>query len=433
MMGTHEPVEPSSSRPKLTQAQTSNPTRSGGKYVLIPLLLALSAFGFYTTVISMTTNGLVDVLHAVASGEQSSLVGAPEPFKRVYTGIALLDGHLALLVGFFSPFVDGAVPGEATLFYFWAMAQFLASWTVVTLEGVRVGNRSGFSSWTATFGILVQNLAWATTLPVWLAVHLLTSPVAQLPKGDGNAARKALSAYLWDMALLPSAVMLGAIAPALLMSWPTLLGQSASAHYGWIAFWQFFPVWTAGLQWVLRMVCYNTVGSIKPKDDEGRPTSPGKGYMAAVGSVYRFALTLLVGVHLPILGLAVAPAAAHSYLGTKFSGYAGIFERGTFTNVFVSHPPSQPPTVIPTGYASGDLSPLSMHFLQYNLYVASIPFLLWAIYLHQITLKKSNVVGILKTVGFWTLVGGPTAAVVALLWERDEVVLEGEEFDKKTN
>ncbi|KAI0128516.1 hypothetical protein BJ170DRAFT_621881 [Xylariales sp. AK1849] len=406
------------------------------KYALVPIFLGCSAFGAYATIGAMTSNGFGDVLSAVASGKRSTLLGAPEPFRRSFTGIGPIDNQLTILVGFFSAVFDGDVPPENTLFYVWGMAQFAAGWTIVLLEGSRAGNQGRLVSWTGTFGLIMQNMSWTFTLPIWLAIHLLTSPVARLRNGDGAAARKSLFALLWDMALIPSSVTLAFIGPAILMSMPRLLNQSPSTHYGMVAFWQAFPLWNVLLLKLLHEGLLFAIGSLELQDEEGRRTTPGKGYVNAVAGVYEFALAVLVCSNVPILALAIAPAPLRSVLASTFPSYASFVERGTFANIFIPYSPSASPTVVPTAYASGDLAPLAVQFLQYDMFVASVPFLLWALYLHQTTVENPSIVHAVRKAGYWLVLGGPHAAVVALLRDRDTVVLEGDEPSKavkKTN
>lgn len=64
-------------------------------------------------------NGLGAVLKDVVRGSRSVLLGAPEPFKRCYTGIAAIDAQLSLAVALFSTLIDGDVPPENFAFFVW--------------------------------------------------------------------------------------------------------------------------------------------------------------------------------------------------------------------------------------------------------------------------------------------------------------------------
>ncbi|KAH8674032.1 hypothetical protein BX600DRAFT_223948 [Xylariales sp. PMI_506] len=402
------------------------------KYALVPVFIAASAFGGYTTIGSMITNGFSDVIKAVATGARATLIGSPEPFRRVYTGVVPVDRHLTMMVGFFSALLDGAVPPERRLFSGWVLGQFGAGWTIVLLEGLRAGNRDRAVGSIATLGLLFQNLGWTFCIPLWLVLHLLTSPVARLRSGDGAAARRELFVYLWDLALIPVTVTATCLAPSVFMALPDYFGQSPAAHYGLLAIWQLFPLWNVLAQRLLHAAMYYGLGSLDVSDERGEKTTPGKGYLTAASGVYQYALTLAVASHLPILALSVLPTSLRAALAARFPAWSTVIQQGTFANIFVPPSPFNLPTVNPTAYQSGELSGLAVQFLQYDLLVASVPLLLWALYLHQTTIKNPSLTSAFKKITFWYLVGGPHAPVVALLQERDAVVLEGDQ-PKKTN
>lgn len=397
------------------------------RYVLVPLFIGASLFGFKATILTMLDNGLGDVLSAVSGGTTTSLRGAPSPFVRTYTGVAAADYQLSAMVSFFSAIVDGDVSWDITMFYVWGMAQFAAGWTLLVLEAKRVGNRGRLVSYVGAVGFLFQNVTWTFTVPLYLALHLVTSPVARLRSGDGDGARRALFVYLWDLALLPMAVTLTFIVPAIFMSMPRLFGQSAATHYHWIAVWQPFPIWTVLALGFLHYACYYILGSLSPVDEENEPTAPGHGYMVAVRGVYEFALALCAATHIPIVALTLMPAAGREFLSHAFPYYAPVFRTLSFANAFVPRPWYASPTVDPATYRSGDLAPLAQHFLHYDFYVGTVPALIWSMYLYQRTVANPSVVKMLRRAGFWFLLGGPAAAAVILNWDRDAVTEAGEE------
>ncbi|KAI0883532.1 uncharacterized protein GGS22DRAFT_195223 [Annulohypoxylon maeteangense] len=378
----------------------------------------------------MGTNGLGKLLRQV-TGAGAELTGAPTPFKREFTGITGLDKYLSVLVAFFASLVDdGGAGWEVTAFYIWGMAQFAAGWTVLVLEGRRSGNRGRIVSWVGTAGIVFQNLTWTFIVPLYLALHLFTSPIAKLggkdAKSRGDAARQSLFVYLWDLALIPLAVTLGLVVPTIVMSLPELLHQSAATHYNWIAFWQAFPLWTVLVLDILHNACYFLFGSLSPQDAQGKPTTPGNGFMVAVSGVYQFGLIISAVTQIPILAISLLPTPLRSTLAATFPKYASLISQITFARTFVPHSLSAPPTLDPSNYGPGDLAPLVINFLQYDLYTGNTTVLLWALYLH-VTTSGRPFTKTLSTTIFWTLIGGPSAAAIALLWDRDELVKEGED------
>ncbi|KAH8166155.1 hypothetical protein CIB48_g2087 [Xylaria polymorpha] len=366
------------------------------KYVLVPLFIGASIFGFRATIITMLGNGLSLVLSSVSSGFTPSLKGAPSPFLTSYSGVSAVDYQLCAMISFFSAIIDGNVPWDVTMFYVWGMAQFAAAWTLLVLEAKRVGNRGRLVSYIGTVGILFQNLTWTFTIPLYLALHLVTSPVAKLKNGDGDGARRSLFVYLWDLALLPMAVTLTFIVPAIFMSMPRLFEQEAATHYN-------------------------------PVNEENDPTTHGHGYMVAVRGVYEFALALCGASHVPIVLLTLMPEAGREFLSHAFPYYAPVFRSLSFAKTFIPYPWYDAPSIDPATYQSGDLGVLAQHFLHYDFYVGTFPVLLWSMYLYQRTVKNASMGKMLGRAGFWFLVGGPAAAAVILNWDRDAVTEEGEE------
>ncbi|KAI1781477.1 hypothetical protein F4818DRAFT_38761 [Hypoxylon cercidicola] len=406
-----------------------------GKYALVALLAGMSIFGFRATLGALGTNGMGAVLRDVLDpGTEAALPGAPRPLKRAFTGVGPLDRQLSLLVAFFAALIDDpGAGGEVLAFYVWGMAQFAAGWSLLVLEGRRAGNRGGLASWVGSLGLLFQNLTWTFAVPLYLGAHLLTSPVARLgaPGGSssrkevGDAGRRALFVYLWDLALLPMAVTLGLVVPTVFMSMPFLFRQTAATHYNWIAFWQAFPLWTVLILDILHNACYYLLGSLTPQDAEGKATTPGNGFMVAVSGVYEFGLTVCAVTHVPIVLISLLPGFARSALASFFPQHAAFLSQVTFARTFVPRSPAAPPAVDPAAYGAGDLAPVVMHFLQYDLYTGNTALLLWAFYLH-VKAAGRPLAKSLEIAAFWSVLGGPVAAAVALLWDRDEVVKEGE-------
>lgn len=363
-------------------------TRRYGKYALVPVFLACSALGAWATIGTCIRQGLAEAIRAVLEGERPALVGAPAPFKLRYVGLGPVDRLLGTTVAFFSALLDGDVPGETALATTWCLAQFGAGWAVLMLESLRAGNRDralGGPGGLVIFGLLCQTCTWTFTLPLYLALHLFTSPVADMPRpGTGPAARRRLFVFLWDLALVPTSVTLAFVLPAVLMAMPDFLAMSPAAHYKIMALWQLFPVLNVVVHAVLHAVGSAAFGSLRPTDARGRPAALGAAYLTAVAGVYQFALALCVLVHVPLLALTLVPAPLRATLAAAWPARADLIAHATFARVFVPAAPSAAPAVDPASYASGDLAALAAHFLRCDVLIASVPFLLWALYVSNI-------------------------------------------------
>ncbi|KAH7041181.1 uncharacterized protein B0I36DRAFT_344806 [Microdochium trichocladiopsis] len=404
------------------------------KYILIPVFIACSLFGFRASIGTILGTGFGKVVKDLAAGNIAFLPGAPQPFLREYAGIGPLDRKLVGLVAFFSTLIDGDVDQSTVAFSIWGLAQFGSAWTLLVLEARRNGNRYGLLGWVGPAGLAMQLLTYTFIAPIWLSLHLLISPVAKLRNGDGEAARKSLFVLLWDMALLPAAITITYLVPSTVMNMPSLASMSASAHYKWIAAWQLFPLWTVLVLYALHAVLYTAIGSLLPRDEEDKPTTLGKGYTVAVSGVYEFVTTVTTMTHLPVVILSVLPDSARSLIAGYIPRYAAFINSATFSKVFVPYWITNIPKINPTGYVSGDLAVPAKNFLQWDVYVGSIPFVLWALYLHQRTVKNPSLPGALALTAKWFVLGGPLCAVAALLKERDNVVLEGDNksYEAKT-
>jgi len=69
--------------------------------------------------------------------------GTTDAMVKTFTGIERLefvDKQLQVLVTFFAPVVDPAYPG-LNLFSIHGAGQFGAAWTLMMMEGMRMGNR----------------------------------------------------------------------------------------------------------------------------------------------------------------------------------------------------------------------------------------------------------------------------------------------------
>lgn len=280
----------------------------------------------------------------------------------------------------------------------------------------------------------MQLLTYTFIGPIWLSLHLLLSPVAKLRNGDGEAARKSLFVLLWDMALLPAAITITYLVPSAIMNMPTLASMSAESHYKWIAAWQLFPLWTALVLYAMHALFYVALGSLVPRDDQDKPTTLGKGYVSAVSGVYEFVTTLTTISHLPILILSVLPDSLRATVAGYFPKYATFINAASFSRIFVPYWITNIPQINPSSYLAGEIAVPAKNFLQWDIYCGSVPFVLWALYLHQRTVKNPSLVGGLALTAKWLVLGGPLGAVAALLKDRDNVVLEGEKaaIDAKT-
>lgn len=282
-------------------------------------------------------------------------------------------------------------------------------------------------------GLIFQTCSWTITTPLWLILHLFTSPIAKISSFTSTVSPSVLLVDLWDLAVLPLTVSLTYITPALPMLLPTQFG--AFAHYAATALWQPFPLWHSIVQFTLSHIA-RFVDRTQGSPSAAASASPAA-YLVQVKSVYSFVTLLSVVTQVTILQLVLAPAVVRKSLAVTYPSLAAYADPSvTFASVFVPHGPLSSPAVDPAALGSGDLAPLAVHFLQYDMYFGCGAMLLWALYLHRnaVAEAKASAAQVAAKVAWWFALGGFAGALSTLLWERDSVVEDegARKAEKKT-
>ena len=106
----------------------------------IGLQIGLAALGFWTLWGFPYNNGLLAILKGQT--EAGAMIPGPTvaPMKQTYTGIKPIDSQLTILVSFFYTAIDGN-RGDVSLSFSGLGGNVLASWVLITLEGLRNGNK----------------------------------------------------------------------------------------------------------------------------------------------------------------------------------------------------------------------------------------------------------------------------------------------------
>lgn len=107
------------------------------------LLLLLAAWGFWALWGFPYTNGMLKILYDLHRPGASIPGPTFAPMKQRYTGIKLIDGQLTTLVGFFFTAVDGN-RADVSLVGLDFGAQVVAGWVLITIEGMRFGNKGNW-------------------------------------------------------------------------------------------------------------------------------------------------------------------------------------------------------------------------------------------------------------------------------------------------
>jgi hypothetical protein len=205
---------------------------------------------------------------------------------------------------------------------------------------------------------------------------------------------------------------------------------SAKTHYAAIAFWQPIPLWHYIVHVILSTLGRTFIGSL---DGSNQGAAGSSAYLSRVKGVYD--LVFIGGAigQLPILLLSLVPKEFLSTVAESLPWLRPYTASSvTLSSVFAPWSPLHPPTVDAETLSVGDLSPLAVYFLHWDMYIGCGALLLWALFLHRVAIKTVGLWKLLAKAAVWFSIGGFASAVAALLWERDQYVLEdGEGREKK--
>ncbi|KAF4544453.1 Atma protein [Lasiodiplodia theobromae] len=371
------------------------------------LLPALIAVGATTTMVFSANNGMFDAITDIVEDPTITIMPgtADVPLTREWTGIAALDRQFTVLLIFFWQLLDGRHPaGSLHAIHFFG--QVGAYWTLMQLEAKREGNKRRVIAYTTLIGLLYQNISVAITIPLWSLLHLLT-----LPKRTNSAALTAsLTLPASEARMLPWAMALGYIVPSLAMSLPSPALTTPLVQQWLASAWQVFPLWIYLAQTVI----------LRPFFTSRTPT-PSSPAAAATSSYHAASST-----HLFALLFAAIPHATTLTLSLSTLAFPSLFSP---TTAAALHPAAVfLPKLSPAGTTGVSLAEGTTRLMQWDELVSSVASVVWAatLYLRDTRTKggkRYGVVGVvLRAVG-WSVVGGPAAAAVGLVWARDEGVL----------
>jgi hypothetical protein len=205
--------------------------------------------------------------------------------------------------------------------------------------------------------------------------------------------------------------MFGYILPSVMMSLPWF---SPKVHQYLVAVWQVFPVWIVTLQYVFGKASWFF---LSPQQFTSRTSRIYEIDLESLNQAYRFAFALATLTHYITLGL-IALVQWFPALIAVFDGHAV-----TYQDVFL--PPN-----FRTRAQISDMVQGAQNFFQYDQYVGSIAAIIWATTLRYNLRNKfmsaMQWVQLAFEIIGYTMVAGPTGALVMLLWNRDIQAVEAE-------
>lgn len=262
---------------------------------------------------------------------------------------------------------------------------------------------------TGTFGLILQNITYTVTVPVYFIIHLLTSPIS-----GPNPTADVLSVDAQDLFILPFSVFGAFVVPTVMIALPSPGLITPASHYNWLAMWQVFPV----AQSVYHGLCRRITAPIHFKQNAHEQ----------MDDLYRLIATLSFVPHTAFLALAATPA--HVVPDALLSFLPGLTRKAlaqiSLTKAFVPCLPWQSPMAVGLGakvIKVQGLTELVKMFLQWDLYVGGLAVLVWSVFVYSVARPdKALLTSVLPRVVAWTALGGPVGAATMLLWERDASV-----------
>lgn len=269
---------------------------------------------------------------------------------------------------------------------------------------------------TGIFGVMIQNITFAVTTPIYFLIYLLTSPAA-----SSNPMPEDLYVNYGDTQFLPHHTVLSFIIPAALMSLPSPSVLSAGAHYTWLSMWQIFPVAHTCYYFLRRF--YNRLVQTTQPNDIIRSRRLDRKYLARA---QRFVLYLCFIPRTIALAVALTPADL-----APGGALRPVFEQVTVQSLLVPYWPWDSP------HAGDPASPagkpeLAKLFLQWDVACGGLAVLAWACSVYLAAQPGRGFLrDVLPKVLTYGVVGGPVAVATVLVMERDAAVFGASDKAKK--
>ncbi|KFY28002.1 hypothetical protein V493_03136 [Pseudogymnoascus sp. VKM F-4281 (FW-2241)] len=369
------------------------------------ILGALTLSGAYLHFYQSANNGLFESLGELVKADTFPVSNGE--FKRVFTGIKPLDTYLTHFTPFFG-ILTHAGDDSSYLFWVWMIGQFGVQWAMFVMESLREGNKGSIISYIGLIGFLFQNLGLATVIPAFLLIATLTSTISRATSPTGLMSL--LKVHNIDLNILPFSIVLAYFAPTICMMLPYPAINSHASWQGWMATWQFFPLYTVAIQWLLASFfkAVDQGRGLKLKSDEGKMVA----YFWHARPLYIGALFIAGVFHVNVLAICLLPEWIMDNLPI-----AGTYRNVSFASVFLPPVPLPPFEVVSTIRG--------IHtFLIWDMFVSGLAALVWAaLQTRNVSSRTFDAKWVLKAIGY-TIVTGPSGAFVMAMWERDSAIVE---------
>jgi len=266
------------------------------------------------------------------------------------------------------------------------------------------------------WGLLMQNMAFAVLMPLYLLLHLSTSPTVSSPTPA------TISIEISKLSSIPISTTLGYILPSILVALPAPSIVSYETKQTFMAIWQVFPIWVSLFQQAISTFVF--LRTFDVIDRFSPPTFDANIRVStALTTVYVFALAIAGITHLSTVTLMVT---SMLFPGLFAPEYIGVFNP---SKVFL-------PAGISPATKMSTIGAGALNLLQHDEFIGSAALVIWAavLFASACNMKKKfdSWLTLAGEVCVLTALAGPVGCAVALIWARDELILGEVEEDKKT-
>ncbi|OBT62141.1 hypothetical protein VE03_08318 [Pseudogymnoascus sp. 23342-1-I1] len=332
-----------------------------------------------------------------------------------------IDSQLRAVLIFIWVFAGNGSNPEASLTGFFYLGNWGVSWFLVIMETLRSGNKHKLIAFDSILGILVFNWAHPVIMPIYLSLHLLTSPTASLPTRNNVVIDST------DLLALPLSFIIAYTLPITLLSVPpSVFGMVfKQTIMAWYQQWNLYIGLTHFmLAFTLRRLFSNfqsdSAGSLSPRSIHKEASTKSSRllhtayiFVFIMGSI-PYLTTMTISCTASIWPSLFAPSVASSL---------------TLANILI------PPSPF-SGRQSVDLIQGAVWIIRWENVLASLIMGVWALALHRRArcsqgskMEWKEIIGMVGRLVGYTLVGGPSGVAVGLMWERDCFLLNMEEAE----
>ncbi|KAH8703342.1 hypothetical protein BGW36DRAFT_354763 [Talaromyces proteolyticus] len=387
------------------------------------LLLCLTVFGFKSLLLFSVANGFVAhtqlphktgeflaPLSRSSSTTNNGLEYQNVPLNPWLLGISeRMDRQNIDFLIFMWPFVDGTRPDAALVLLNFAGAAG-AAWMLVVIESVRnIHRERRVLYYIFPWGYLVFHYSHAMVTPLYSIWNLFWSPL------QTNLNKSRPRDYVInrvDTIALISSQALAYIVPLALFAAPVPQVLSVFRKQTVVAWYQPWSVWIAVTHFIVTVFVRRWT-----QQSKSGTVDIYKESRSNHRTIYGFAFGLTATPHIIVLSISLT---ALLYPGLYSPRFAGLLHP---QNVFI--PPSPWSEIKAPHLVEG-----CKWLLQWDYIIGSTAVLVWvltqyiSLQLSQTHDKRCSWNCLLWKIVIWTVLTGPTAAAIQLLWKRDEIIFD---------